>query len=343
MLAGGGRHARHGGGGQARRALGAHPVGQGVGLVDDEQVVLGQHAGVAGHDDAEHGVVGDHDVGPGGRLARRGREAVVVEGAGRPQALGPGDRRLRPGPVGHAGDQVVAVAGGGAPGPLAQAHHLLPQARRAGAGHGVGGGEESVIVVGVAAGHPVAAQVVLPALEQGHDRAAPGEGLDGVGGQRRVPGQDLPLEGQGGGGHDGALAVVDGVDHGGHEVGQGLAGARARLDEQVGARGDGPRDAAGHLPLAAAGAAAQAPHGPVQGLQGPLLPRVRGRPGPGVRLHPRIRPRGALPRLGAGARGRPHPTIPHRAHGGAHSTAQAHSSAASGASTRARTRVPSGT
>ena len=46
----GGRHARH-------------PVDQFVRLVDDEQVVLGQHRGLGDGVDGQQGVVGDDDVG----------------------------------------------------------------------------------------------------------------------------------------------------------------------------------------------------------------------------------------------------------------------------------------
>ena len=189
--------------------------------------MVGQDPGVAGHDHTEHGVVGHHEIGSGGGGARQLGEALGLQGAGLSQALGPGDGDLGPGALGDAGDEVVAVTGVRPGRPLAQADHLLAQARVAPVpggrlGDGVPDAEEGglVLLLRVAAVEAVAAQVVLPSLEQGHLGAGAGDLLDGVRGQGRVLGEDLPLQGQGGGGDHDPGTGLHGVDHGGHQVPQ---------------------------------------------------------------------------------------------------------------------------
>ena len=240
--------------------------------------MLRQEACVAGHDDTQHGVVGDHHVRLPGSGARQLREALGAKRTRGPQALGLRHRDLGPGAVRDAGDQVVAVTGIGGRGPLTQPHHLLaepgPSALPDALAGGGGSGEEPVRlgVGGVAALETVAAHVVLPALEQGHAGPGPGDGLDGVGGQGCVLGEDLALEGQGGRRDHGPLPGGHGVGHGGHQVAQGLAGAGARLDQEVGAGLDGVGHGPGHGHLALARAAAH----PGDGLgQGALRRRAR--------------------------------------------------------------------
>ena len=94
---------------------------------------------------------------------------------------------------------------------------------------------------------PLEAEVVAPSLQHG-----PRERCVQVGGQEReVLGGQLVLEGLGGGGdHRGAAG-----EHGGHQVGQRLAGAGAGLHHQVPAALDGPRHGLGHVGLARAGLA----------------------------------------------------------------------------------------
>ena len=70
-----------------------------MGLVNNKHVVLRQDAGVAGHGDTQHRVVGDDDVRLTGYRSRQLGEALVLERAGRSQALGLGHRDLCPGPV----------------------------------------------------------------------------------------------------------------------------------------------------------------------------------------------------------------------------------------------------
>ena len=127
----------------------------------------------------------------------------------------------------------------------------------------------------------MAAQVVLPALEQGDAGPQPGDDLDGVGGQGRVPGQHLPLEGERRRGDDGALPGVEDVDHDGDEVAERLAGAGAGLHQQVAAGLQRAGHAIGHLDLPGARGAAEAAHGLVEGRPGApaVLARGRGRRG----------------------------------------------------------------
>ncbi len=90
---------------------------------------------------------------------------------------------------------------------------------------------------------------MLGGLEQGRDVA-----LD-----------ELVLQGEGGGGDDDATVVQQGRD----EVAQGLAGARAGLDEQVLGGPHGPGDRLGHLDLAGALLAPQRLDGAGQHLADP--------------------------------------------------------------------------
>ncbi len=70
-----------------RRQLGGghagHAVDEFVRLVDDEQLVFGQHRGVGDRVDGQQRVVGDDDVGVAGLVARLLREAVGAERAAR--------------------------------------------------------------------------------------------------------------------------------------------------------------------------------------------------------------------------------------------------------------------
>ena len=117
-----------GGDGQLGGRLRRHPVGQLVRLVDDDHLVLGQHAGRARGGDAEHRVVGDDDVGLPRRGLRLLGEALGEHRALAAEALQRGDGDLPPGPVGDAGHEVVAVPGVGLVGPLPQAQDLLAEA-----------------------------------------------------------------------------------------------------------------------------------------------------------------------------------------------------------------------
>jgi hypothetical protein len=233
------------------------PVGQFVGLVDDEQLVRWHDVPAGEHVDGEQAVVGDHDVrlaGPGpGRL----REALLPErAAGRADAL-PG--RHRDGPPELVVDprvQFVPVTGGGLLRPVADPLDLLAQpaglAEPPGAA-GSGRVEEGVLrlLLGRAV-QPGQAEVVVPALQHGEGRAAAEQRLHRVGQPGQVVLDQLGLQGQGGRGDH--HRPVHGQRRG--QVGQRLAGARAGLHQQVLAGGDALLDRLGHLLLAGTGGAA---------------------------------------------------------------------------------------
>ena len=115
-----------------RQLRGRHagdPVDQLVRLVDDHHVVLGQHRAALERVDGEQRVVGDDDVRPPGLCLGLLGEAVVADRAARrPQALPGADRHLPPRRLGHAGDELVAVAGLGVAAPLVDVLDRRPSA-----------------------------------------------------------------------------------------------------------------------------------------------------------------------------------------------------------------------
>ena len=89
------------------------------------------------------------------------------------------------------------------------------------------------LVVGEAALELVGAQVVAAALDEPVGRAAAEQRRERLGQARHVAVDDLRLQRQRRRGDDGGRAGLLGVHDGGDEVGERLAGAGARLDEQV--------------------------------------------------------------------------------------------------------------
>ena len=227
------------------------PVHQLVRLVDDDDPVLGQDAALAERVDGEQRVVGDDDVGLGrGPPGALGEALDAERAAVDAQALARRHRDLPPGLVRDAGDELVAVAGGGRRGPLVQPLHV--RAERAG-----GRVEERVLLVLGAVAQLVQAEVVVPALEYRELRPAaerPAQRVDQPG---QVALDQLALQRDGGGGdHDRAVLLGRGQLQRGHQVGQRLAGPGAGLHGQVRAAGhrvpDGPRHLALTVPLGAA-------------------------------------------------------------------------------------------
>ena len=88
------------------------------------------------------------------------------------------------------------------------------------------------------------AEVVLAAYAEGHAEVAE-DGLE----ERDVLFDDLLLEGLGVGGHDDAAVLVARPEDERDEVGQALADAGARLDDQVGLAPERLPDGLGHLHL----------------------------------------------------------------------------------------------
>ena len=124
-----GRGADHAGGDLVGDRRG-DPVDELVALVDDEHVVLGQHLAALEGVDRHERVVGDDDVDVRGGLA-----GALDEALGHHRAAGcPGTprrdtdtwRQARSDTPGH---QLVAVAGLGDLGPVAQPHHLGAEPR----------------------------------------------------------------------------------------------------------------------------------------------------------------------------------------------------------------------
>ncbi len=185
------------------------PVDELVRLVDDEHVVLGQHLTPLEGIDRHEGVVGDDDVDVLGGLAGPLDEALRDEGALAAHALVRRHRHLAPRALGDTGDELVAVAGVGARGPLAQPHDLLaePPRRRV----DLTDPEEPLLVVGEAALELVEAHVVAATLDERIGRAAAEDRGEGIGDAGHVAVDDLGLQGEGRRRDDGGLAGLEGV------------------------------------------------------------------------------------------------------------------------------------
>jgi hypothetical protein len=250
--------------GEADDALGqlagdhrGHPVDQFVRLVHHDHVVLGQDLEVLHGVDGQQRVVGHHHVGLARALPGQLREAL---GAARAplgaQALACRHRELPPRLVVHPGDELVSVAGLGVVRPFLDAlHHPAGRADLPGVE------ELVVLVLRHPGGHLVAAQVVAAALQNGELGPVGQQLLERVGEPGQVTVDELPLERDRRGRHDDGLAAVGGVPDRGHQVGQRLAGAGARLDGEVLVGLDRVAHRLRHLHLAGALAATEPGHG----------------------------------------------------------------------------------
>ncbi len=198
------------------RDAAAEPAGrrlfETVSLVEDDCVVLGQHTAAGGDVGEVQGVVHDHELGLGGAAAGRLREARGHERAAPSRAAVGADGQLGPERRRRLEFELGAVAGlGGAEPGL----HRLPGGPVAAAG----------IELGLEALELPAAEVVLPALEQLDPHRPSGDGSR----DRDVRAQQLLLQRLGGGRDDDAQPGGER----GHEVGEALADAGARLGDQV--------------------------------------------------------------------------------------------------------------
>jgi len=225
--------------------------------------MLGQHRATAGQvGPVEVGV--DHDdVGLGGTGPGVLGEAVppgrATEG---PRALPRRSRDHGPRPEVGLEGELGPVAGGRVPGPAHQAAHLVGDSRRV---RGIGLGRRGQGVVGVGRvgrtggqgqlatdatdlADPLATDVVAPTLQHGEGQPVVG----GCGHQREILAGQLILEGFGGRGHHHPFAGQGG----GHQVGEGLAGAGAGLHDQVAPAGHRRCHRGGHLDLSGTGFAA---------------------------------------------------------------------------------------
>jgi hypothetical protein len=228
--------------------VGAHrgdPVHQVMRLVDDHHVVLGQRREVLHRVDGQQRVVGDHDVGLPGLVPGLLGEALLAERAALcPGALPGADRYLPPGRLGHAGHQLVPVAGQRRGRPLVQPLDLPPGGR-----HRARVEQHLARLLRRAAGQPLVAQVVPAALEDGEHRFPPQQRLQRGGQPRQVPVDQLALERDRRGGHHHGGLLGDRVPGRGHQVGQRLPGPGAGLHGQVLARRERPLDRLGHRHL----------------------------------------------------------------------------------------------
>ena len=189
-------------GGQLVGDGGGHPVGELMALVDDEHVVLRQHLAALEGVDRHEAVVGHDHVDVPRRRARLLHEALGDHRALLAQALMGRDRHLTPGPLGDAGDELVAVAGLRLLEPLAEPDDLGPELGAV-CVHGTDREQAALVVVGEAARELVLAQVVAAALHQGVGRLATQQRGDGLGQPGHVTVDDLGLQGQRRGGDHG--------------------------------------------------------------------------------------------------------------------------------------------
>ncbi len=217
-------------------------------LVDDQHLVAGQHRRALDGVDGEERVVGDDDVGELGPLPGGLGEALrAVRALARAETLAGGDGDLGPGAVGHTRGQVVAVAGLGVRGPVAQPQQIL--AELAGRGGRLERVEEPLfLLLRHPLMEPVQAHVVRAALEHRELGAAAQQRVQRVHRAGQVPLHELPLEGERRGGDHHAFAVREGR----HQIAEGLAGAGARLHQQVGVVVHGLGDGFGHGDLSGA-------------------------------------------------------------------------------------------
>ncbi len=198
---------------------------------------------------------------PASARARSAKHVHADRAPGHPEALPGGHRQLAPGPVRHAGHQLVAVAGLAVRGPVVQPLDVPPER-----GHRGGVEERLIGVVLRSAVQPVQAQVVPPTLEDREPRLPAEQRREGRRQPRQVPVDQLALQRDRRGGDDHRGVPLDGVPDRRHQVGQRLPGAGAGLHGQVLAARDRGRDRGRHPLLALAGLPVHRGHGGVQQL-----------------------------------------------------------------------------
>ncbi len=233
------------------------PGDQLMGLVDDQDLVLREDRGALDGVDGQQRVVGDHHIGEFGALPGGLREALRSVGAlGGAQALPGGDGDLAPGAVGDPGGERIAVAGFGLVRPVAQPQQVL--AELAGGRRLLEDVEQALLLVlRGALVQTVQAQIVGAALEHGELGAAAQLGMERLDRPRQIALHQLALEGEGGRGDHHSLAVGQRR----HQIAEGLSGAGAGLDQQMGGAVHGLGDGLGHRHLAGALGAADGGHG----------------------------------------------------------------------------------
>ena len=244
-------HAAHACHRQVGGCLGSHAIGQLVGFVDDDGVIVSEELALRARVDAEEGVVGDDHIRLGGLRARRLSEALINERAVLAQALGLGHRRVVPRAVGHAGRQIVAIPAPRLADPLADAHNLAAELSR-----------RPRLQVSVLEERPlgripsvelVHARVVLPAFEDRDLQPHARHRRDRVDRHGRILDENLALQRKGRRRHDAPDPARRAVRQQRHEVSERLAGPGAGLDKQVRAILQGGRPFGDHRCLSLAG------------------------------------------------------------------------------------------
>ena len=178
-----------------------------VGLVEHHHLVLGQDGATAGEVGAVEVGVDDDDVGLGGPGPGVLGEAVATRRAAEgTRALARRGRHHRPGPEVRLEGQLGPVAGRGVLGPSHQAPHLVGDGGRV-RGPDVGGRGQAVVGVGRVGrsggqrelgartadlAHPLPADVVAPALEDGEVQVVVGGRGDHAAGPCRRAGPGAP-------------------------------------------------------------------------------------------------------------------------------------------------------
>ena len=218
-------------------------------------------------------MVGDHHVRLTGSQSRLLGKAFLDQRAFAANAFTRGDGDLSPGCVGDTGLHVVTVTGLGGLDPFPQSLNLLAQFAHRGVPRPSGTGrlgemeQRGVVVGGITAAYFVQARVIRAPLEQRNIGPVRQMVLDRVEYARHVAAGDLRLQRQGCGGDDhGFIRGLSVLEHR-NQVGQRLARARARLDQQVFARIQRLGHLGGHETLSLSALTAHGGHGGVQELK----------------------------------------------------------------------------
>jgi hypothetical protein len=213
-------------------------VFDGVGFVEDGQVVLGEiiDAGDAeGQVGEEEGVVDDEEIAALHALFGGLPEAVFEVGAFFAQAIVVFGADFVPDAGFGDGREIGEGAVGGVGGPLFD----LPE------GIDLFFVFEECVLALSGLFEAALAEVIAAAFDEDGGEFIGVDGLE----ERDVLVDELFLEGDGVGGDDDAFFVFDGEVDGGQEIGEGFADAGAGLDEEMMVLGEGFLDGGGHLQL----------------------------------------------------------------------------------------------
>ena len=188
-----------------RTGLGANPIHQVVGLVDNQGIEFRQGVLVPGRRDPQHGVISNHHTGTLGFIPGPHLKAFIAEGAFFPYTFPGGNRNLFPGAAIDVARGIVLVSSGGFVSPLIESLGLsdvtaLATASTRQTRHEFLAfsvfyrGEEVVISPGISPVEFMQTHIVRPALENLYSRRHPQDLFNRVYRQRGVLGNDLVLQ-----------------------------------------------------------------------------------------------------------------------------------------------------